>query len=311
MVRRRHNVPGRESPCAWAGWRPPVRLGLARTSHMSSTDIKHDMVRQGRVRRRHPGGTGPGPLSPSRNGRGFRTSRGGGDGVLDHGLVLARLADRDGGAGHPGGDPHGGAPGRDRGHRHRVLSVDTCTNGSDESGRVDDGAARGEPIEQLVHRHAERLARVQANGSRGRRRRRVERLLHRQSGLGAICFTVVSRTSSSRLPSAEPGPQTASPVVTVDATLAAAARRRRHRGDDVHAARSDPGLEIADRRGEPIRIAGSVGRFGDGVFLRLLLLDPLGGLSQSRRLAGLDKSSPPGVRPRRARPGPGRRRPRR
>ena len=52
--------------------------GWPRTSHMSSTDIKHDMARQGRVHRDDIlAGTGPRPRHPpSCNGRGFRTSRG-------------------------------------------------------------------------------------------------------------------------------------------------------------------------------------------------------------------------------------------
>ena len=76
--------------------------------------------------------------------------------------------------------------------------------------------------------------------------------------------------------------------VAVDATLDAAAGRRRDRGDDVDAARSDPGLEFADRHAVQVGYRGRVRRFGGGLFLRLVLLDALNGPDQGRRLAGLE-----------------------
>ncbi len=76
--------------------------------------------------------------------------------------------------------------------------------------------------------------------------------------------------------------------VTVDATLDAAARRRRHRGDDVDAARSAPGLEFTDRRSPQTGYPGACSS-------RRLRLAPrassclirLTAPAQSRRLAGL------------------------
>ena len=118
--------------------------GRPRPSHMSSTDIKHEMARQGRVSRRHPGGDWPRPAIPHRaTVVGSGQAGGGGDGVLDRGLVPARPGDRGRGAGHPGSDPHGGAPGRDRGHRHRGARRRHLHQRVGRSRRVDDGAARG------------------------------------------------------------------------------------------------------------------------------------------------------------------------
>ena len=191
MVRRRHDVPGREwkhlamrmgrtaaTLRAWGLTQPaasPATAGWsdrrsARTTWPVRAECADDILAG---------------LAPARHPRrattvGSGQAGGGGDRVLDRGLVPARPGDRGGGAPVPGGDPHGGAPGRDRGHRHRGARRRHLHQRVGRSGRVDDGTARGQHIEQFVHRHAERLARVQANGSRGRRLRGVERLLHRQ-----------------------------------------------------------------------------------------------------------------------------------